>query len=151
MAKAAPKAKTKAEEPVDEEEAEAKSSKKSKATPDFDSVQVMTLAKDYAETAKAGLDEFGVKIKDMLTKAEADPKTYRDVITTVKFVERRVERMGLSITELTAGLKERAPRAEKPEAPAKAEKPAKAKAAPKGKAKPAADDDDDEELDLDDE
>lgn len=143
--------KPKAEKP--KAEPKPKVEKAPKVEPEFTSAEVMGVAKEYAASARDSITEFGDQIKGYSDKANADPKTYRDAITTIKYVERRVERLTLSLDELEAGLKVRKVREPKPrpEGAAKRGRPKKVK-----EETPAEVDDedtldeDDEDMDLDD-
>jgi len=133
------------------EETPAKAARAVKSTPDFTVDEVWDLGRAFSKDARKALTTLNEGVTEYAEKANADEKTYRDHITPIKYVQRRVDRISLSLDELDAGIKARKPREAKPktvadEAPAKTKvaKPAKGKAP-----KVEEDDDEDEDDDLD--
>jgi hypothetical protein len=146
MAKTVTKPVTKkAKAPAKEAKPAPKKERAAKSEPEFSVADVWSVGRDFSKSTRSSLDDFASQVKDMSEKAEADPKTYRDHLTAIKFNERRVERITMSLDELDRGLKERKERVAKP----KAETPAK-----KAKAKepePDEEEEDDEEDEEEDE
>lgn len=117
-----------------------------KAEPNFSVADVWAVGKQAVASIRPSIKEFESRVADLQKQADADPKTYRDHMTALKYLTRRSERMNLSLTELETGLKERKPRAVKAEKPAK---PAKSEAPPADAEDEDDDDFDDEEEDDD--
>lgn len=128
-----------AKAPVEKKEPVAKEVKP-KVEPKFTVSELWALGKDFSASARSGLNDFKEGIEARLKDIEADPKTYRDHVTAAKFLLRRAERVELSLDELNTGLKERAPRAEKPASEKK----------PRAKKETPVVDEDDEDEDLED-
>ena len=145
-----PEPKAKGKKGAAEAEAPATKTKAEKTVAVFTVADVSAASKEFSGEATRVLEGFKNMVSGWLAKCEADPRAYRDHVTAVKFADRRIERISLSLSELAAGLKERTPRppkAEKTEeaAPAEEEAPAKTKGkkAKAAEAKVEADDEDD--------
>ena len=161
MATASTKAKVKkgAGRKAAEPKAEAKVEKKEKApkaTPDFTVADVWNLGKEFQSSVRSSINDYSAAVEEMNSKAVDDPKTYRDHITAIKFQQRRVDRITLSLDELENGMKERKPREAKPKDAAKSKAKKKAEAEAEDEDEEAVeealdiDDDDDDDEDDDD-
>lgn len=119
------KKKSKADKPVSEPKVKKEKAPKTEAA--FTIADVWAVGKEVVSQIRPLVDEFASKASELQKTADADPKTYRDHIVAIKFLNRRADRVGLSLAELEAGMKERKPRVPKaPKAPkAKKEKVAK--------------------------
>lgn len=118
-----------------------------KAEPKFSVEDVWQAGKDYASVSRSALKDFASTVNDFQTQVDADPRTYRDHATAVKYLQRRAERIELSLTELETGLKER----KKPERKPRPEKPATTRKTKAKVEEPEDVEDEDEDEDLEDE
>src|SRR5574337_828466 len=111
-----------------------------RAEPKFSVEEVWETGRSYASVARSALSDYAAEVKNFQDQIDADPRAYRDHATAVKFQQRRVDRITLSLQELEQGLKER----KKPERKPRAEKPVR-KTKPKAE-EPETEEVEDEEL-----